>query len=150
MTRPEQGFETIFNKSNLRLQLRAGRLLMADFDGRDLVADLYFGDKRLQINELSIGSQKGLRLHADGSINNLENNPSGTLVATINIEERDELGQFISWFKAGDSTTGLSKKQMASLTPLRLAMMLQTDERNRIAGHNSRQWHCWQQPCQSQ
>ncbi|MCF6199279.1 MAG: AsmA family protein [Hyphomicrobiaceae bacterium] len=137
----DQGFESIFNKSNLRLQLRAGRLLMADFDGRDLVADLYFGDKRLQINELSIGSQSGLRLRADGALNNLQTNPSGTLVATLNIEDHNELQQFISWFQPSDKATDLSKnidlsrKQIASLTPLRLALMLQTDEKTGSEAH---------------
>ncbi len=130
-----QGFLSIFNNSNLRLQLRAGRLLMADFDGRDLVADLFFGGRRLQINELSIGSQNGLRLQADGALTNLETNPSGTLVATINIEAPDELTQFISWFQPGDQATGLSRKQIASLSPLRLALMLQTDEKTGAEAH---------------
>jgi len=142
-----QGFESLFSKSNIRLQLRAGRLLMADFDGRDLVTDLYFGDKRLQINELSIGSQNGLRLQADGALNNLQTNPSGTLVATLNIEDHNELQQFISWFQSSDKTIdltknqgllknrGLSRKQITSLTPLRLALMLQTDEKTGSEAH---------------
>ncbi len=130
-----QGILSIFDKSNLRLQLRAGRLLMADFDGRDLVADLYFGDRSLHINELSIGSKNGLRLQADGALNNLETNPSGTLVATINIEDADELKQFISWFHSNDKAIGLSRKQIASLSPLRLALMLQTDEKTGAEAH---------------
>ncbi len=116
----------LVKNNNLKLQLRAGRLRLEDFDGRDLVADVYFGDKRLQITQLSLRSQNGLRVEADGSINNLDKNPGGTLTATINIEDREELQQFSSWFTLENGAV-LTAKQAASLLPLRLAVMLQAD-----------------------
>lgn len=123
-------FGDLIKNNALKLQLRAGRLRLDDFDGRDLVVDVYFGLKRLQINQLSLRSKKGLRLQADGTIVDLEKNPSGALTATINIEDEEELGQILSWF--GNSKTSLfSKNQIASLTPLRLATMLQTASETR-------------------
>ncbi len=112
--------------NNLRLQLRAGRLRLEDFDGRDLVADLYFGDERLQITQLSLRSQEGLRVEADGSINNLNKTPGGTLTATINIEDQHELQQFSSWFVPKNGAL-FTTKQSASLLPLRIAVMLQAN-----------------------
>ena len=125
-TPPENSLLGALTKNNImKLRLRAGRLKLEDFDGRDLVVDMFIGVDRLQINELSLRSQKGLRLHADGTINNLEKIPSGTLAATINIEDDQELKQFFSWFESG-KTSLFTKKQITSLTPLRLAAMLQT------------------------
>ncbi len=123
---PNSGLGALAKDNNLRLQLRAGRLLLEDFDGRDLVADLYFGEKRLQITQLSLRSQKGLRVEADGSINNLDKTPGGTLTATINIGEQEELQQFSSWFMP-DSGALLTKSQSTSLLPLRIAIMLQAN-----------------------
>lgn len=119
------GLRALIKDNILKLQLRAGRLRLDDFDGRDLIADVYFGLKRVQINELSLRSQNGLRLQADGTIDNLEKNPTGTLTATINVEDDQELQQFISWFTP-PKTSIFTTKQIASLTPLRLAVMLQT------------------------
>ncbi|MCP4932993.1 MAG: AsmA family protein [bacterium] len=120
------GLGVLAKDNNLRLQLRAGRLRLDDFDGRDLVADLYFGDERLQITQLSLRSQKGLRVEADGSINKLDKTPGGTLTATINIEEQEELQQFSSWF-VPENSDFLTNKQSASLLPLRIAIMLQAN-----------------------
>ncbi len=119
------GFADLMANNALKLQLHAGRVRFEDFDGRDLVADIYYGLHRLQITRLSVQSQKGLRLEADGSIVNLEKSPGGTLAATVNIEDKDELGQVLSWFRDAKSAP-LSPRQISSLTPLRLALMLQT------------------------
>ena len=123
---PNTGLGAMLKTNNIKLQLRAGRLRLEDFDGRDLVADLYFGDQRLQITQLSLRSQKGLRLQADGSINNLDKIPGGTLTATINIEDQEELQQFSSWLVPENSAL-LTAKQSQSLLPMRFAVMLQAN-----------------------
>ena len=123
--RPGSEFASLVRDNSIKLQLRAGRILLEDFDGRDLLVDIYYGKERLQINGFSLRSQNGLHLQADGTIRNIETTPGGSLTATINIENGAELKQFVSWL----TPTGASPftaRQIRSLLPLRLALMLQT------------------------
>ena len=122
-------FSALVQNNALNLQLRAGRLRLEDFDGRDLVADIFYGQSRLQINQLSLRSKNGLRLQADGTIINLEKTPSGTLTATVNIEDPSELQHILAGFESSTNSV-FSEKQTAALTPLRLAIMLQTDSKS--------------------
>jgi hypothetical protein len=125
----KKGLWHFLQNNILRLQLRIGRLKLADFTGQDIVCEIFYGLEKLRIDRLALYSPSGLNINIDGSIDNIEGETSGSLNGSLEAPDGKGLARLFSWFGHGDASAGYDKRRIAGLAPLRLAFMLRNDER---------------------
>lgn len=122
-------------KQDATLRIRAGRLLDADRDLRDVDVDATLINGRLILQRLRFNSGNGLEIDAEGEISNVGARARGGLRGTLGASDKAAIGELVELFEQTPDAAHV--KRMETLAPARLAWTVRFGEVNKEAAKDA-------------